>query len=283
MPSGSAVDDHLLWMRSGLKSERTVKDRAKVLELLGRRSGVEPAAARWRDVARFLTDPRLSPSTVSTYQSHLREFYRWLVLVDRRADDPMVKIPKVRRPRRLPRPVSDEELQALLDTVMYRRTRLMVALAAFMGLRACEIAPIHGRDVRGDRLRIVRKGGREAMLRIHPAVAAAAAGFPQAGYWFPSPRNAGTPITPGSVSAQLGRIMRKAGIPTGGGHRLRHWNATTQLDHGANIRTVQENLGHASLATTQVYTLVKDAAQEAAILSLPVPLHVVRSRGPRRR
>ena len=87
----------------------------------------------------------------------------------------------------------------------------------------------------------------------------------------------------GSVSAQLGRIMRKAGIPTGGGHRLRHWNATTLLDEGASIRTVQELLGHASLATTQVYTLVKDAAQDAAIMSIPVPLHVVRSRAPRGR
>ena len=147
----------MLWMRAGQKSERTVTDRAKVLSLLRRRAGVEPADAGWRDVARFLGDPRLATSTVATYQSHLREFYRWMVLVDRRADDPMVKIPKVRRPRRLPRPVADDELQALLDTAMYRRTRLMVSLAAFMGLRACEIARIHGRDVRGDRLRIVRK------------------------------------------------------------------------------------------------------------------------------
>ncbi len=268
----------MLWLRAGQKSERTVDERVKVLRLLEVRSRVDPVEATWRHVARFLNNPRLSPSTVSTYQSHLREFYRWLILVDRREDDPMVKIPRVRRARRLPRPVTDDELQALLDTPMYRRTRLMVALAAFMGLRACEIAPVHGRDVRVDRLRIVRKGGREAMLRIHPAVAAAAAGFPRTGYWFPSPLDPATPIRPASVSAQLGRVMRRAGIPAGGGHRLRHWNATTQLDLGANIRVVQENLGHASLATTQIYTLVKDAAQDAAILSLPVPLHVVRSR-----
>ena len=114
---------------------------------------------------------------------------------------------------------------------MTPRVRLMVTLAAYMGLRAAEIARVHNRDVRGDQLHVVRKGGAETVMQIHPIVAAAAAGIPAVGWWFPSPAEPG-PADAGrvGVDVQLGRVLRRAKVVGGSGHRLRHWNGTTQLD-----------------------------------------------------
>ena len=158
----------------------------------------------------------------------------------------------------------------------------MVTLAAYMGLRAAEIARVHNRDVRGDQLHVVRKGGAETVMQIHPIVAAAAAGIPATGWWFPSPTDPARPMRAASVSMSLGRVLRRAKVVGGSGHRLRHWNGTTQL-RTANLRVVQENLGHASVITTQLYTHVDDADRRAAILALPVPLHVIRTPGRRPR
>ena len=263
-------------------SERTVIDRVRLLNLFQRRVGVPAQAASWQQIAGFLGNPALSTGTTMTYQSHLRAWFTWLARSDLRLDDPMVHIDRVRAPRRLPRPVSDDQLQALLSEQMRPHVRVMVTLAAYMGLRAAEIARVHNRDVRGEQLHVTRKGGVETVLQIHPIVAAAAAGIPAVGWWLPSRPPPTRPMNPSSVSGALGRVMRRAKIEDGGGHRLRHWNGTTQLKT-ANLRVVQENLGHASIQTTVLYTHVDDAERRAAILALPVPLHVIRTPGRRPR
>jgi site-specific recombinase XerD len=112
---------------------------------------------------------------------------------------------------------------------------------------------------------------------LHPAVQAEAAGYPARGWWFPSPADRTRPMSGNSVSATVSATMRRAGIH-GTAHSLRHWYGTTMLRGGANIRVVQENMRHVSLASTQIYTKVDDQERAAAVVLLPVPLHQVRSR-----
>ena len=108
-----------------------------------------------------------------------------------------------------------------------------------------------------------------------------AAGFPAGGWWFPSTQRPGLPVGSQSVSRALVRVMERAKIH-GTAHWLRHTFATAQMDNGANLREVQANMRHSSLTSTQIYTLVSNEAQRAAIMALPVPWHEIRSRAPRR-
>lgn len=164
----------------------------------------------------------------------------------------------------------------MLSAPMYRRTRVMVLLAAYAGLRVHEIAKVRGEDQRAGTLRVVGKGGVEAALAIHPMIAGAAMAMPAVGWWFPAPGGEG-PLTPNGVTTTVGRTMRRAGV-SGTAHSLRHWYATAQLRAGVNIRVVQENMRHASLASTQLYTAVDDQERRAGIMALPSTLHSVSSR-----
>jgi site-specific recombinase XerD len=268
--------DWAAWMRAAPLAERTVTERTGLIELFAARAGIDPLEATWRQLAEFLADPTFSIGTVHTYGSHLRTFYGWAVRVGLRVDDPTALLPKPRPIRRVPHPITTSELEALLNIRLYRRTRMMILLAAFQGLRVHEIAKIRGQDIRGgDQIRITGKGAVTAMLPLHPVVIGAAASFPRAGYWFPSPRHPGRPVAADAVSASVVRAMRRAGV-SGTAHSLRHWFATELLRGGANIRTVQESMRHASLASTQIYTKVDDAEIRAAITGLPVPLHIIR-------
>lgn len=267
-------------MRAAGRAKRTVAERLSIVELLARRTGCDPLTATWRDLAAFLAAFE-SPGTIETYQSHLRAFYGWMVRIGRRTDDPTALLGKPPSIRRLPRPITTDELAALLSASMYARTRVMVCLAAYAGLRVHEIAKLRGADYNPDELllRVVGKGGHESALAVHPLVAAAVAGagLHGGGWWFPAPAGKPRPVTPNTVSTTISRTMRRAGI-SGTAHSLRHWFLTTQLRKGANVRVVQENARHARLSSTQIYTEVDSDERREAVLLLPVPLHVVRRR-----
>lgn len=262
------IEEWILWQLSARRSMKTVRERARVIQQFIEHVNLDPLTVQAMDVVRFTAaHPEWSPSTAATYHSYLSSWHKWLCLSDKREDNPMRKLSSPRRPDRAPRPVADDALVRLLTMRIHHRTRVMITLAAVAGLRVAEIARVKGEDIdlEGRKIYVIGKGHKRAWLPLHPLLVEAAATMPQRGWWFPAnSRRPGEHVHPKSVSDIIGAAMRRARIP-GTPHALRHWYASTLLDDGADLRTVQELLRHASIQTTQVYTKVKDSKRVEAV------------------
>jgi integrase/recombinase XerD len=221
-----------------------------------------------------------APSSVARQLAAVRMLHRYLVLhAELRPDDPTAELEGVKVPVGLPKPLTEAEVTSLLDAVIATdpigiRDRAMLELLYATGARISEVCGLSMGDIDFDQ-QLVRLFGKGSKERIVPYGRAAAAALEE---WF-SPRgrmllapeqwrkrsdaeavflNArGQRVTRQSAWAVVKRYGRRAGI-TGdlSPHVLRHSCATHLLDHGADLRVVQEMLGHASLSTTQVYTKV---------------------------
>lgn len=235
-----------------------------------RRFSADTAADPWTVVARDLTDHidrhTWAPSTVKTFRSTMREFYRWAIRVELTDRNPADLLPRVRVPAGSPRPAADHSLEEALKRAT-PRTRLMLRLAAHAGLRCREIAVVHGDDVVNDRLGwallVHGKGDRN---RHVPLPADLALELQEAtehtGWAFPGQINGH--LSPAYVSKVIGRAL-----PGATAHQLRHRYATRAYQLGGrDIRAVQELLGHASIATTQLYTGVESEAVRNAALAV---------------
>lgn len=279
------VDEWKVSQQAQGLSQRTIEARVNRIYELAEHMGGDPEQATVADVVEFMAsvtqrtgykESTVSPATLATYHSHLRAWFAWLVRREFRDDDPMMRVPKPRNERHEPRPVSDRELEAVFSVGVHRRTRMMLLLAAFQGLRVHEIAKMRGEDVNlyDMQLRVIGKGRKDAMIPLHELVAEAAKSFPAKGYWFPTHKygnKSGTPhIAARSVSGILGAVFDRAGVD-GGAHRLRHWYATTLLNGTANVRLVQTLLRHGSIQSTERYTLVSSVEQASAIRALRMP------------
>lgn len=264
------------WGRGQGHAETTIAARATRVRKLAE-TGTDPLHADPDDILSYLaTVP--TKSSKATYYSHLRSWFVWLVRAGHRDDDPTLRTPAPRSPRREPHPVSDAGVQHLLTSRMHRRTRMMILLAVLEGLRVHEVAKIRGDDIDllGMNLTVVGKGGYCAVLPLHPLIASLARTFPQRGWWFPTHvgnRQGDGPILPRSVSTIVGNAMRRAGVP-GSAHCLRHSFCTSLVREGVNIRVIQTLARHASLQSTQIYTQVDDEQRRRAVNSLRAGLLV---------
>lgn len=241
---------------------------------------VRRAAAATGQHPTALTGPALTgylaghsnPNTRATYYRGLSAWCAWLVRAGHRPDDPMADVRPPRVPRGEPHPISTTALERLLSTRLHRKTRMMILLGAYAGLRVHEIAKVRAEDVDLDEgtLRVVGKGGVDAVLPLHPLIAKAAAGMPGRGWWFPSIDGRRRPVLASSVSLTISGAMTRAGV-RGTAHSLRHWHATALLEAGADAVTVQKSMRHRSLATTQIYVRITDDRLREAIGRLPTP------------
>lgn len=261
------IEDWTLWQMAARRSQRTIDERARVIGQFIDESGVSPLTATPMDIVRWMSShDEWGPSTAATYFSYMQSWHKWLMLMDHRADNPMIKLVTPRRPERSPRPVADDGLLRLLTMRMHHRTRVMVLLAALAGFRVAEIARVRGEDIdrASNRIHVTGKGGKRSWVPLHPILAEVADAMPPRGWWFPGNcRRPGKHVHPKSVSDIIGQAMRRGGV-VGTPHALRHWYGTTLLE-GADLRTVQELMRHTSVATTQVYTRVPDERRHVAI------------------
>lgn len=263
------------WQQAQSLSTRTTDERMRILRRFAEWTKVDPADANYPQIVSWLahdggSPTAWSPATRAVYKSALSSWFGWLVRMDYRTDNPMAKIGTAKVPRREARPVADENMPRLMATPMHHKTRIMILLAAYAGLRAHEIAKVRGEDVdvAGMTITVRGKGGVVATLPIPAALAQAATSMPGRGWWFRSRAPEGH-VQAKSVSAVVSSVMRRAGVP-GTCHSLRHWYATTMVDEDVDLRTVQELLRHASLATTQIYTHVSPRRRRDAVEHLDI-------------
>jgi site-specific recombinase XerD len=233
-------------------------------------------------------------SSVAQRLAAIRSFHRWAARDGVAPGDPWGAIATPRLPGRLPRVLEIADIGALLDVVtedlaaasdagspdlIARRTalglrdRALVETAYAAGLRISELAEaeLGSLDLRRGEVRVMGKGRKERIgLLGRPARAAMAAyldtGRPllldrRTGDGAPPTQvflnHIGRPLGVRGLRYRLDRLRRRAGLPDGvSPHTLRHSFATHLLDGGADLRVVQELLGHESLATTQIYTHV---------------------------
>jgi integrase/recombinase XerC len=222
------------------------------------------------------------PATLGRKIASLRTFFRFAVRSGLAAKDPSAGIPAPRTPKRLPRPLAVDDCVALCENApapargdpraeeRERRDRALVELLYGAGLRVSELSQLDVRDVdlaRGD-VRVFGKGGAERVVPLPSEARRALTAYldgREAG------KAARLPLftalrARGGAWRRLGvrdvrRVLRARARAAGlegrvHPHRLRHSYATHLLDMGADLREIQELLGHASLATTEKYTAV---------------------------
>jgi site-specific recombinase XerD len=260
-------------MRAAGLSERTVRDRADQIRLVSLRLDRNVFGLTEDDVAAYLSQPHLGPGTRRTYGQSLRQWHLFLQQQGIRVDNPMlgIKLPKI--PEHHPRPVANAHLQKLLATRMHMRTRGMILLGGYAGLRAGEIARVRTEDIDLDSgvIHIKGKGAKVRYVPLHGQITDYVRySAPSRGWWFPygGKRDAIKPVHARSAGTCIKKAMERAGVP-GTAHSLRRWFATTLSEEGVDLRVIQQLLGHASLATTQRYLLVSPGRATDAVTRLP--------------
>jgi integrase/recombinase XerC len=222
-------------------------------------------------------DHPLSPRSLSQALSAIRTFHRFL---DRRLGAPNAAIALVRGPRvkpGAPRPVTEDQAAGLLaepgldpdrEDWEAARDSAVLTLLYGCGLRISEaLSLVRGDAPIGELLRITGKGGKTRMVPVLPAVREAVDAYLAELPFAPAPgeplfrAKRGGPLSPRHVQATVQNLRGRLGLPASATpHALRHSFATHLLGAGADLRSIQELLGHASLSTTQRYTEVDAAA-----------------------
>lgn len=212
-------------------------------------------------------------ASVARRTACLRSFYAYLVREGVRDDDPSARLRTPKKPQNLPHVLSVEEVEDLLKAIVPagatgQRDLAVLELLYGGGLRISELLGLREGDIdlEGGLVRCVGKGDKERVVPIGAAAVGAVGRYLRDGRRellrgrrlpdvFLNAR--GGPLTRQGVAYILARILDRAGMPgKASAHTFRHSFATHLLAGGADLRSVQEMLGHANIATTQVYTHV---------------------------
>lgn len=281
-----AMEDFLIWLavekgRSPNTLSAYRRDLHRYADHLARRSST-PLTAIDDDVIAFvhvLTGEGLAPSSITRTLVAVRGMHRFLVAEELRADDPAAEIEMPRVPRGLPKALTLEQVTALIEVVtgddaVARRDRAILETLYGTGVRISELVgmSLGDADLHDGLVRVLGKGSKERIVPLgRHAASALSEWFTASGRGVMEPERWARRDDADAVflNQRGGRLSRQGawGVVRGYGlkvgligelspHVLRHSCATHMLDHGADIRTVQELLGHASISTTQIYTKV---------------------------
>ena len=260
------------------RAARTVDAYRRDLAAFSEWLGAPVGRASIEELETYLAELRaagLSPATIARRVAALRSDFRHQTLLGTRTDNPAAELELPRRHRRLPRTLSPAEAERLIDaaagtTPRSLRDRALVELLYGAGLRVGEAVALTRTDVDLD-TRIVRalgKGNKERIVPVGRPAVEALRRYLSRGRPFLDARHRpelflnarGGALTRAGAFLILRRLAAKAGLEPERihPHLLRHSFATHLLEGGADLRSVQEMLGHADLATTELYTHVSD-------------------------
>lgn len=260
-------------------------DLDKLARFLARRR-TDLLAATPEDLAAFsahLAAGGLAAASQARVLSAVRRLFAFLYADGHRSDDPGRRLVRPRAPDPLPKILSIEEVNRLIATAHARAARgdlspgaavraaRMAALVECLyasGMRVSELVslPASAARLKGPALLVKGKGGRERLVPLHDAARRALAhyrdrlatlGRPPSRFLFPADSDSGH-LTRQAFARDLKALAREAGLPAAkvSPHVLRHAFASHLLDNGADLRAVQELLGHADISTTEIYTHV---------------------------
>ena len=250
----------------------------------------EPAQVDIRTLRRYaagLSEHGAAPATIARRLAALRGLFRSQMEIGARGDNPAELLSSPKKPQRLPRVLKATEVAALLDSIpattpLELRDRGLFELAYACGLRAEELVTLdlEAIDFDAESVRVEGKGGKTRLVpvgehalgalerylaRARPALAGetdrpADGGQDRALFLSKSGRRLSTSDVRRRLNGWATRAMsRSPGLARAHPHALRHSFATHLLDGGADLRAIQELLGHATISTTQVYTRVESA------------------------
>jgi len=260
------------------RAPRTVDAYRRDLADLARHLGRPPTDARPEEVEGWLADLRArgqAPSSVARRAAAARAFYRHLTLLGLRDDNPAADVELPRRRARLPRTLSPAEVMRLIEaangiTPRSFRDRALVELLYGAGLRVSEAVGLERGSIDLDNrlVRCIGKGDKERIVPLGREAAEAVRRYLARGRPYLDRRHRpelflnaqGGGLTRAGAFLILRRLAGKAGLDPERVHPhiLRHSFATHLLEGGADLRSVQEMLGHADLGTTELYTHVSD-------------------------
>ncbi|QEA10811.1 integrase [Mycobacterium phage Weirdo19] len=255
----------------------TLATRGAHLRRIARELGVSPGAVTGpRLVGFFARQEHWARETRRGYRASCVSFFTWAHREGLIESNPSLDLPSVAAARPAPRPAPDRVYrEALLAAPP--RVMVMLRLAAEAGLRRAEVARLHTEDLTegldGWVLLVHGKGGKVRTVPITDELAALVGagaaghtpGAPSTGWLFPGDDN-------GHLSPRYVGKLCAAAMPAGWTmHKLRHRFATRAFRGTRNLRAVQTLLGHASVATTEIYTAVDDAEVRAAMLAASEP------------
>jgi len=283
MPTRDPDVDGFLALLAARRAAATVDAYRRDLRALGAALGKPLAGATVDDLERCLAQLRadgLAGTTIARRTAAARSFYKHLQLLGRRDDNPAAAVALPRRARTLPKTLSPGEVERLIDAARgveprSLRDHALVELLYGAGLRVSEAVGLGraGVDLDGRLVQVVGKGGKERVVPIgRPAVEALRRYLSRGRPYLDSRHrpelflNArGGALTRAGAFLILRRLAGEAGIDPQRvhPHLLRHSFATHLLEGGADLRSVQEMLGHADLSTTELYTHVSDRRRRA--------------------
>jgi integrase/recombinase XerD len=278
VPSPDHDVDSFLLLLAARRSPRTVDAYRRDLAALTAFRGGPVNEATVPDLERWLAQMRadgLASSTAARRVAAVRAFFRHQVLVGQRNDNPAAELRLPRRVRTLPRTLSPAEAERLIDaatgvTPRTLRDRALVELLYGAGLRVSEALRLERASVDLDAriVRVLGKGDKERIVPLGRPAAEAVRRYVALGRPHLDRRHRpelflnarGGVLTRAGAFFVLRRLAEKAGLEPGRvhPHLLRHSFATHLLEGGADLRSVQEMLGHADLSTTERYTHVSD-------------------------
>jgi integrase/recombinase XerD len=277
---------------------RTVEAYRRDLASLAAALDKPVGGASTEEIERYLAGLRAqgrAATTIARRAAAIRSFFRHQALLGARADNPAAELDLPRRTRKLPRTLSPGEAERLIDAAQgtsprARRDHALLELLYGAGLRVSEAVGLEkgGVDLDERFVRVLGKGSKERVVPIGRPAAEALRGYLAHGRPHLDRRHRpelflnakGGPLTRAGAFLILRRLAAKAGLDPERvhPHLLRHSFATHLLEGGADLRSVQELLGHADLATTELYTHVSDRRRRDAYFAAH-PHAAARKRG----